>query len=105
MLDAQNEMKVALTSADIKSPSVPVVANVSANIVTDPNQIRDLLTRQITGSVRWRESMLFMQSYGIEEIIEIGSGKVLAGLVGRTCPNMKSKSIQNVADIEAFTGS
>jgi [acyl-carrier-protein] S-malonyltransferase len=102
MLDAQNEMKIALEKADIKSPLVPVVANVSADLVTDPNQIRDLLAKQITGSVRWRETMLFLDSQGVEEVIEIGSGKVLAGLVSRTCPNMKSRSIQNSEDIKSF---
>ncbi len=102
MLDAQNEMKIALAKAEIKSPLVPVVANVTANIVSDANQIRDLLAQQITGSVRWRETMLFLASQGVEEIIEIGSGKVLAGLVGRTCPNLKSRSIQNSEDLKAF---
>jgi [acyl-carrier-protein] S-malonyltransferase len=102
MLDAQNEMKIALAKAEVKSPIVPVVANVTAEIVTDPNQIRDLLAQQITGSVRWRETMLFLAAQGVEEIIEIGSGKVLAGLVGRTCPNMKSKSLQNSEDLKAF---
>lgn len=104
MIDAQNEMKIALAKAEIKSPIVPVVANVTANIVTDPNQIRDLLAKQITGSVKWRETMLFLASQGVEEIIEIGSGKVLAGLVGRTCPNLKSRSIQNFADLKVFLG-
>jgi len=102
MLDAQNEMKIALAKADVKSPIIPVVANVTANLATDPNQIRDLLAQQITGSVRWRETMLFLASQGVEEIIEIGSGKVLAGLVSRTCPNMKSRSIQNSEDLKAF---
>jgi [acyl-carrier-protein] S-malonyltransferase len=102
MLDAQNIMKDALIKAEIKSPIVPVVANVTAKIVSDPNEIRDLLAKQITGSVRWRETMLFMESHGVEEIIEIGSGKVLAGLVGRTCPNLKSRSIQNCEDLKSF---
>ncbi len=102
MLDAQTIMKNALASAEIKSPLIPVVANVTANVVSDPSEIRDLLTKQITGSVRWRETMLFMESQGVEEIIEIGSGKVLAGLVGRTCANMKSRSIQNLEDLKAF---
>ena len=102
MLDAQNIMKDALAKAQIKSPLVPVVANVTAQIVSDPNEIRDLLAKQITGSVRWRETMLFMAAQGVEEIIEIGSGKVLAGLVVRTCPNLKSRSIQNFEDLKNF---
>lgn len=102
MNEAQEKMKVALAAADIKSPLVKVVANVTADIVSEPNQIRDLLARQITGSVRWREIMLFLQSQGVEEVIEIGSGKVLAGLVGRTCPNMKSRSIQTSEDLKTL---
>ncbi len=102
MIDAQNEMKIALAKAEINAPIVPVVANVTANLVTEPNQIRDLLAQQITGSVRWRETMIFLAANGVEEVIEIGAGKVLAGLVGRTCPNVKSRSIQNIEDLKAF---
>ncbi len=102
MMEAQERMKIALAVADIKSPLVPVIANVTADIVTDPNQIRDLLAKQITGSVRWRETMLLLASRGIEEVIEIGSGKILTGLIGRTCPNMKSRSIQNSDDLKSF---
>jgi [acyl-carrier-protein] S-malonyltransferase len=105
MLDAQNEMKIALEKAEIKSPIIPLVANVTANLVSDPNQIRDLLAKQITGSVRWRETMLFMASQGVEEVVEIGSGKVLSGLVGRTCANVKSQSIQNIEDLKLFVES
>ncbi len=102
MLAAQEKMKIALASTEIKSPIVPLIANVTAALVSDPNQIRDLLAKQITGSVRWRETMIFLASQGVEEIIEIGSGKVLAGLVGRTCPNIKSRSIQNTEDLKSF---
>ena len=102
MLAAQEKMKIALASTEIKSPIVPLVANVTASLVSDPHQIRDLLAKQITGSVRRRETMIFLASQGVEEIIEIGSGKVLAGLVGRTCPNIKSRSIQNTEDLKSF---
>ncbi len=102
MAEAQNEMKIALAKAEIKTPTVPLIANVTAKPVSDPNEIRDLLAQQITGSVRWRETMLFMAEKGVEEIIEIGSGKVLAGLVGRTCPNVKSRSLQNSEDLKGF---
>lgn len=104
MFDAAQAMREALAQADIQSPSVPLVANVTAQKVIAPEQIKDLLIKQITGSVRWRETMLFMEQNGIEEVIEIGSGKVLCGLVGRTCTNMKSRSIQNVEDIKTFIG-
>jgi [acyl-carrier-protein] S-malonyltransferase len=102
MIPAQEKMKIALAAAEVKSPIVPLVANVTAGLVSDPNQIRDLLAKQITGSVRWRETMIFLAAQGVEEIIEIGSGKVLAGLVGRTCPNVKSRSIQNTQDLKDF---
>ena len=102
MNDAQVAMKAALANAEIKEPAVGVVANVTANIVVNPNEIRDLLAKQITGAVRWRETMLFLEQQGVEEIIEIGSGKVLAGLVSRTCPNLKSRSIQTAQDLESF---
>ncbi len=102
MLDAQNEMINALAKAEIKTTIVPVVANVTAQKTVDANEIRNLLAKQITGAVRWRETMLFMDSQGIEEVVEIGSGKVLAGLVARTCPNLKSKSIQNLEDLKIF---
>jgi len=102
MQDAANIMQKALSSTDIKIPTVAVIANVIADKTSNPEQIKELLTNQITGSVRWRETMLFMEKNGIEEVIEIGSGKVLCGLVGRTCANMKSRSIQNVEDIKNF---
>jgi [acyl-carrier-protein] S-malonyltransferase len=102
MNDAQIAMKAALANAEIKEPVVPVIANVTANIVTNPTEIRDLLARQITGAVRWRETMLFLEQQGVEEVIEIGSGKVLAGLVSRTCPNLKSRSIQTSEDLKTL---
>ncbi|MDX2083690.1 MAG: ACP S-malonyltransferase [Rickettsiales bacterium] len=102
MQEAQDEMKIALKQAEIKTPILPLIANVTADIVTDSNQIRDLLTRQITGSVRWRETMLFFASQGVEEVIEVGSGKVLSALVSRTCPNIKSRSLQNFSDLKNF---
>jgi [acyl-carrier-protein] S-malonyltransferase len=102
MQDAAAVMKEALQSAQIKAPIIPLVANVSANKTQNPDEIKKLLAEQITGSVRWRETMLFMENNAIEEVIEIGSGKVLSGLVGRTCKNMKSRSIQNLEDLKEF---
>ena len=102
MLGAKNEMKIALEKAEIKTPTIPLIANVTAKEVSNPEEIKELLALQITGSVRWRETMLYLESKGIKQIIEIGSGKVLAGLVGRTCKDMTAKSIQNLADIKLF---
>lgn len=102
MENAALKMAEALDGAEIKAPIVPLVANVSADVTVDPAQIRDLLTKQITGSVRWRETMLFMEQNGVGRVVEIGSGKVLSGLVGRTCKGIESLSIQNTGDIENF---
>jgi [acyl-carrier-protein] S-malonyltransferase len=102
MADAALQMKEALDNVEIKSPIIPVVANVTADIVTDPAQIKELLVKQITGSVRWRETMLFLENKGVKEVVEIGSGKVLAGLVGRTCKDLTSKSIQNSEDLSSL---
>jgi [acyl-carrier-protein] S-malonyltransferase len=102
MKDAQEKMANALTQIDIKQPIVPLVANVSAQIVKDALEIKNLLVEQITGSVRWRETMLCFEQNGIEEVIEFGAGKVLSGLVSRTCPNLKSRSIQNIEDLKNF---
>ena len=102
MKDAQEKMANALTQIEIKQPIVPLVANVSAQIAKDVSQIKNLLVDQITGSVRWRETMLCFEQNGIEEVIEFGAGKVLSGLVSRTCPNLKSRSIQNSEDLKNF---
>ncbi|MFT5703088.1 MAG: [acyl-carrier-protein] S-malonyltransferase [Rickettsiales bacterium] len=102
MKDAEIEMREMLASAEIKSPLIPLIANVTAAEVSDSSEIKELLAKQITGSVRWRETMLHLESKGIKEVIEIGSGKVLAGLVGRTCKEMSGKSIQNLEGIKEF---
>ena len=102
MKEAQEKMAQALAEININQPGVPLVANVSAQIVTEGSQIKNLLIEQITGAVRWRETMLCFEQNGIEEVIEFGAGKVLSGLVPRTCPNLKSRSIQNSEDLKNF---
>jgi len=102
MKEAQEKMAQALAEININQPRVPLVANVSAQIVTEGSQIKNLLIEQITGTVRWRETMLCFEQNGIEEVIEFGAGKVLSGLVSRTCPNLKSRSIQNSEDLKNF---
>ena len=102
MKEAQEKMTQALAKTIVNQPIVPLVANVSAQIVQDSAQIKNLLVEQITGSVRWRETMLCFEQNGIEEVIEFGAGKVLSGLVSRTCPNLKSRSIQNSEDLKNF---
>jgi [acyl-carrier-protein] S-malonyltransferase len=102
MAPAAQVMQEALGKATIKTPSVPLVANVTAALVSDVDTIRKLLVEQVTGMVRWRESVQFMQAQGIDSIIEIGAGKVLSGLNKRIAPEINSSSIGSPQDIEAF---
>lgn len=83
MAPAAAEMALALGEVDIERPLIPVVANVAAQAVSDPLMIRSLLVEQITGSVRWRESVLYMAAQGVTEVFEIGAGKALSGMVKR----------------------
>lgn len=100
MQPAADAMAEALAAIDIKAPIVPVVANVTAAAVTDPAQIRDLLVKQVTGVVRWRESVTWMKEQGVTEMIEIGAGKVLAGLVKRIEADVATSSVGTPSQIE-----
>lgn len=102
MQPAADVMAAALAEANIKAPIVPVVANVTASAVTDPAQIRDLLVQQITGVVRWRESVQWMKQQGVTEMIELGAGKVLAGLVKRIEPDITASSAGTPEQVEAL---
>ncbi|NDB70283.1 MAG: ACP S-malonyltransferase, partial [Methylocystaceae bacterium] len=79
-----------------------LIANVTAEEVTDADEIRKLLVEQVTGMVRWRESVTNLKDKGVGHIIEIGAGKVLAGLVKRIEPEVETASIQTPADVEVF---
>ncbi len=102
MQPAADVMQTALASVTIKPPSVPLIANVTAEAVTDGNKIRDLLVKQVTGAVRWRESVLYMKANGIEQLVECGSGSVLAGLTRRIDKELAAVSLQTPEDIEGF---
>ncbi|AWK88021.1 ACP S-malonyltransferase [Azospirillum thermophilum] len=102
MQPAADAMAEALAKVTISAPVVPVVANVTASAVSDPNEIRRLLVEQVTGMVRWRESVLFMKAQGVDTLVEIGSGKVLAGLTKRIDKELSAVSIGTPADVEAF---
>lgn len=102
MQPAADAMREALGTVDIKAPCVPLVANVIASDVSDPAKIRDLLVEQVTGMVRWRESVLFMKEQGVTELVELGAGKVLSGLTRRIDKDLSGSSIGTPADIEAF---
>lgn len=86
----------------IDEPIVPVVANVTADAQSAPDEIRRLLVEQVTARVRWRESVLFMKNNGVDTLVEIGAGKVLTGLARRIDRELNSVSIQTPEDIEEF---
>ncbi|MDG3443730.1 ACP S-malonyltransferase [Nitrospirillum amazonense] len=102
MQPAADAMAEALAGTAIQAPRVPLVANVIASTVTDPAEIRRLLVEQVTGSVRWRESVLFMKEQGVEQLVELGAGKVLAGMAKRIDKDMTAVSLGLPADIESF---
>jgi [acyl-carrier-protein] S-malonyltransferase len=105
MASAADVMAKELATIVIGEPSVPLVANVTANDKTDPNEIRELLVQQVTGRVRWRESVLFMKDNGVDTFVEVGTGKVLSGLTRRIDRELISTSIQGPNDIDGFLGS
>jgi len=102
MKPAADAMAEALAHVTIKSPSVPLVANVTAATVVDPEEIKRLLVQQVTAPVRWRESVLMMRDAGVDTLTELGAGKVLTGLAKRIDESLKATSLQGPADIEAF---
>jgi [acyl-carrier-protein] S-malonyltransferase len=102
MAPAADAMAEAFANLPPRAPIVPVLANVTAQKVSDPAQIRDLLVQQVTATVRWRESVQEMAALGVDSFIELGSGKVLAGLVKRIVPDAQALSASSPADIEAL---
>ena len=106
MQPAADEMATALGSATLVAPSVAVVANVTARPERDPEVLRRLLVEQVTGRVRWRESMEWMAGEGgVTRFAEIGSGKVLTGMAKRIAPEAESLSLNTPEDLEAFAKS
>ena len=104
MQPAADEMAAALADTKISIPVVPVIANVTAEAISDPEAIRKLLVEQVTGSVRWRESMIWAADKGVTELVEIGSGKVLTGMAKRIDGRLSAKALNTPEDIEAFLG-
>jgi len=105
MQPARDAMADALADVTIHTPSVPVVANVAAEKVIDPEEIRKLLVEQVCGSVRWREGVLYMKEQGVEQLVELGTGKVLSGLARRIDRSLNGVAVNGPADIESFLGS
>ncbi len=102
MQPAADAMAEALANVTISAPVVPVIANITASAVSDPNAIRRLLVEQVTGMVRWRECVLSMKEQGVERLVEVGSGKVLAGLTKRIDKDLAAVSVGTPADVESF---
>jgi [acyl-carrier-protein] S-malonyltransferase len=102
MQPAADEMAAALAEVSMTAPSVALVANVTASRVADAGTIRKLLVEQVTGMVRWRESVLYMEAQGVTDFIEVGAGKALAGMVKRIAREPQISSVGTPADVETI---
>ena len=106
MQPAAEEMAAALADAAIAVPVIPSVDNVTAHPESDPEAIRRLLVEQVTGRVRWRESMEWMSGEGrVTRFVELGSGKVLTGMAKRIAPDAEAVAVNSPEDLEAFAKS
>jgi [acyl-carrier-protein] S-malonyltransferase len=106
MQPAADEMARALAETKIAPPKTPLVANVTARPTLDPEAIRKLLVEQVTGRVRWRESMLWLaEEGGVTRFAEAGAGKVLTGMAKRIAPDAEGMALNTPADLEAFAAS
>jgi [acyl-carrier-protein] S-malonyltransferase len=101
MQPAADAMQEALATVPLQPPAVPLIANVTARPVESPDNIRRLLVEQVTGLVRWRESVLAMKEAGVHQLVELGAGKVLSGLARRIDRELEAVSAGEPADIEA----
>lgn len=101
MQSAQDKLATELTCVSIQSPSLPVVCNFGASVVSDPEEIRSMLEKQVTGSVRWTESIQSLIAMGHRTFLELGPGKVVAGLVSKIDKDTTVHSIEDLASLEA----
>ncbi|MEL6127375.1 MAG: ACP S-malonyltransferase [Pseudomonadota bacterium] len=102
MAPAADVMAEALGEVEIAAPIPPLVANVRAEAVSDPTVIRALLVEQVTGSVRWRESVAWMAGQGVTEIVEVGAGKALSGMVRRIVKSVVTRAVGTPEDVAAL---
>jgi len=102
MQPAADVMADALSKVQVKPPAVPLVANVLARSITDPAEIVSSLIAQVTGTVRWRDSVTFMAQGGVDTFYEVGAGKVLSGLVKRIAEAARGTAIGTPEDVAAF---
>ncbi len=101
MQPAAEAMARALAEVDMNRPVVPLVANVRASAISDPATIRSLLVEQVTGSVRWRESVAWMEGEGVSEIWEVGAGKALSGMIRRIAKPITCRAVGTPDDVKA----
>jgi [acyl-carrier-protein] S-malonyltransferase len=99
MQPAADVMAKALSEVAINKPASPLVSNVLASAISDPDEIRRRLVEQVTGTVRWRESVAYMAAHGVTRFFEIGAGKVLSGLVKRIAEGAVGISVGGPSDI------
>ena len=102
MKPAQTTMENALNELIFKTPIVPIIPNVNVSPETNPDKLRKNLIDQVTGTVRWRETMKFADKQGVKKVIELGSGKVLSGIAKRMIKNVVTISIENTEDFKNF---
>jgi [acyl-carrier-protein] S-malonyltransferase len=102
MQPAADVMAEALAGVEIAAPKVPLVANVLAAAVSEPAEIRRLLVAQVTGSVRWRESVLWMAGQGVTGLVEIGAGKALSGMARRIDRELATSAVGSAAEVRAL---
>lgn len=102
MQPAADEMKAVLADAGFERPKIAVISNVLALPVEDPKQIKELLYRQITGQVRWTETVQYLSTQGVEFALELGAGKVLSGLIKKTASDIATFNVGDVASLQEF---
>lgn len=101
MVSAQEKLAPELAKVNMQSPTIPVVCNYGAKVVSDPAEIKEMMEKQVTGSVRWTESMQLLVEQGHRLFIELGPGKTLAGMMSRICKEATVISIEDIASLDA----
>ena len=102
MKNAERNMIEALDKVQINKPLIPLIANVTAKPVTDQLEIKQNLITQICGKVRWRETLDELANLGVEEVVEIGAGKALTGMLKKTTHALKLTNVSNLAELDIF---
>lgn len=102
MEPAAKRMEEALSTVTMNKPSIPIITNVTAESTTAPDELKQLLVEQVTGAVRWRESILFIAAQGTEQTVEIGAGNILSGLTRRIERDVNTVAFLSPSDIESF---